>query len=93
MVALQFASMKIPTWIQKYKVKKSGRRPDPRQADSQKQANMMTNMFFIMIVFMGWMLPTSMTVYWIASSLVSIGQTLITQSVLGKKSKNELRVK
>jgi membrane protein insertase Oxa1/YidC/SpoIIIJ len=39
------------------------------------------------------MLPTSMTVYWIASSLVSIGQTLITQSVLGKKSKNELRVK
>ena len=93
MVALQFASMKIPTWIQKYKVKKSGRRPDPRQADSQKQANMMTNMFFIMIVFMGWMLPTSMTVYWIASSLVSIGQTLITQYVLGKKSKNELRVK
>ena len=93
MVALQFASMKIPTWIQKYKVKKSGRRPDPRQADSQKQANMMTNMFFVMIAFMGWMLPTSMTVYWIASSIVSIGQTLITQSLLGKKSKDELRVK
>ena len=93
MVAMQFASMKIPTWIQKYKVKKSGRRPDPRQADSQKQANMMTNVFFVMIIFMGWMLPTSMTVYWIASSIVSIAQTLITQSVLGKKSKQELMKK
>ena len=46
-----------------------------------------------MIVIMGFMLPTSMTVYWIASSLVSIAQTLITQTVLGKKSKKELQVK
>lgn len=93
MVAMQFASMKIPTWMQKYKQKKSGRRPDPRQADSQKQANMMTNMFFVMIIFMGWMLPTSMTVYWIASSLVSLAQTFITQTMLGKKSKQELMKK
>ena len=85
MVAMQFASMKIPTWMQKYKTKKSGRRPDPRQSDSQKQANMMTNIFFVMIVFMGWMLPTSMTVYWIASSVVSLVQTIITQTMLGKK--------
>ena len=50
----------------------------------------MTTVFFVMIIFMGWMLPTSMTVYWIASSLVSIIQTLITQNILGKKSKHEL---
>jgi YidC/Oxa1 family membrane protein insertase len=93
MVAMQFASMKIPTWMQKYKTKKSGRRPDPRQSDSQKQANMMTNIFFVMIVFMGWMLPTSMTVYWIASSVVSLVQTIITQTMLGKKSKQELMKK
>jgi YidC/Oxa1 family membrane protein insertase len=93
MVAMQFASMKIPTWMQKYKTKKSGRRPDPRQSDSQKQANMMTNIFFVMIVFMGWMLPTSMTVYWIASSVVSLVQTIVTQTMLGKKSKQELMKK
>lgn len=93
MVAMQFASMKIPTWMQKYKAKKSGRRPDPRQSDSQKQANMMTNIFFVMIIFMGWMLPTSMTVYWIASSIVSLVQTFVTQYMLGKKSKQELMKK
>ena len=50
-------------------------------------------MFFIMIVFMGWMLPTSMTVYWIASSVVSLVQTIVTQTMLGKKSKQELMKK
>ena len=50
----------------------------------------MTTVFFVMIVFMGWMLPTSMTVYWIASSLVSVAQTLISQKLLGNKSKKDL---
>ena len=93
MVAFQYASMKLPQWMQAYKNKKSGRRPDPRIAQTQKQTNTMTTVFFVMIVIMGFMLPTSMTVYWIASSLVSIAQTLITQTVLGKKSKKELQVK
>ena len=93
MVAFQFASMKLPQWIQKYKTKKSGRRPDPRLAQTQKQTNTMTTIFFGMIVFMGFMLPTAMTVYWIASSLVSIAQTGITQYVLGKKPKHELQAK
>lgn len=88
MVGLQFVSMKLPQWMQKRKNK--DRRPDPRIAQTQKQTNTMTTVFFVMIVIMGWMLPTSMTVYWIASSLVSVVQTLITQNILGKKSKKDL---
>ena len=42
---------------------------------------------------MGFMLPTAMTVYWIASSLVSIAQTLITQKIMGKMTKKDLQVK
>ncbi len=93
MVATQYASMKLPQWIQKKKLKDSNRRPDPRIAQTQKQTNTMTTVFFVMIVIMGWMLPTSMTVYWIASSLVSVGQTLISQKVLGSKPKKELMKK
>lgn len=93
MTALQFASMKLPQWIQKYKNKKSGRRPDPRISQTQKQTNTMTTVFFVMIIVMGFMLPTAMTVYWIASSLVSVIQTIITQKILGKKSKKDLQVK
>ena len=93
MVAFQYASMKLPQWIQKWKQIKSGRRPDPRIAQTQKQTNTMTTVFFVMIVVMGFMLPTSMTVYWIASSLVSIAQTLITQKIMGKMTKKDLQVK
>ena len=91
MVAIQYVSMKLPQWIQKYKNK--DRRPDPRIEQAQKQTNTMTTVFFVMIIFMGWMLPTSMTVYWIASSLVSVGQTLISQKLMGNKSKKDLVVK
>jgi len=93
MVAFQYASMKLPQWIQKYKLKKSGRRPDPRIAQTQKQTNIMTTVFFVMIVVMGFMLPTAMTVYWIASSLVSVAQTLISQKLMGKMTKKDLQVK
>lgn len=91
MVATQYVSMKLPQWLQKFKNKE--RRPDPRIEQTQKQTNTMTTVFFVMIVFMGWMLPTSMTVYWIASSIVSVAQTLISQKILGSKSKQELMKK
>lgn len=91
MVGIQYVSMKLPQWIQKYKNK--DRRPDPRIEQAQKQTNTMTTVFFVMIIFMGWMLPTSMTVYWIASSLVSVGQTLISNKLMGNKSKKDLVVK
>ena len=90
MVAFQYASMKLPQWIQKYRANKSGRRPDPRVSQTQKQTNTMTTVFFVMIVVMGFMLPTSMTVYWIASSLVSVAQTLISQKLMGKMTKKDL---
>lgn len=91
MVGIQYVSMKLPQWIQKYKNK--DRRPDPRIEQAQKQTNTMTTVFFVMIIFMGWMLPTSMTVYWIASSLVSVGQTLISQKLMGNKTKKDFVVK
>ena len=87
MVALQYVSMKLPQWMKKKKNK--DRRPDPRIAETQKQTQIMTTVFFVMIVIMGWMLPTSMTVYWIASSLVSVIQTLITHNMLSKKTKKD----
>ncbi len=79
MVGSQYISMKIATWISKKKMQDSHRPVDPRL--QKNPANTMTYVFMIMIVVIGWVLPISMTVYWIASSLFTIVQTYAMRNV------------
>lgn len=79
MIGAQYVSMKIATWITNKKMKESHRQIDPRL--QKNPANTMTYVFMVMIVVVGWVLPISMTVYWIASSLFTILQALALRNV------------
>ncbi len=54
---------------------------------SGKQMRMMTWIMLIFTIVMGFMLPSAMGVYWLIGGLISMVQTLITQSLLAKKKK------
>lgn len=82
MIGSQFVSMKIATWLSAKKTKQSHREVDPRL--KKNPANTMTYVFMIMIVVIGWALPISMTVYWIASSLFTIAQALALRNITSK---------
>ena len=47
----------------------------------------------IFIIIMGFSLPVAMAIYWFASSLIGIAQTLIMQTLLGKHTNNKKNVK
>lgn len=86
MAVLQFLTMRLPQWL--------GKRNQPeylRNAAKGSQAagqqNMMSYFFLIMIIVISWMLPLAMSIYWIASSLYSVFQTLIMHKYTGKMRK------
>jgi membrane protein insertase Oxa1/YidC/SpoIIIJ len=61
----QFVAMKLPQWLQKNDLKKVGRTMKNPAADSQqKQMQMMSNIMLIMIIVMGFSLPSAMGIYW-----------------------------
>ena len=66
--------MKLPQII-------SRRRMSKEQRDQQKQAGkqmgMVSNIMMIMILVMGFTMPVMMSIYWIASALVGLFQSLI----------------
>ena len=81
MFGFQFLTMKLPKWMNKTTKKD----PEYKQKELKKKAKetgamkpeMMTYMMLIMIVFAGWVLPLALSIYWIASSLFSIFQTVL----------------
>lgn len=86
----QFVSMKMPMWINKDKDKKVVKTQANPAADSQqKQMKMMSNIMLIMVIFMGFSLPSAMGIYWFFGALISIAQTLITRAVMKKKGGNK----
>lgn len=74
MAASQILSMKMPNLLNRkrmtYETKKA-----------QKQTSMMTNIFMIMILVMGFMMPATMSIYWIASALVQVLQNVIMHHI------------
>jgi len=80
----QFLTMKLPQWLNKKKVPTYKKKNEGNQMMGQGQ--MMTYFMLIMVVFIGWMLPCAMSVYWLASSLFSIVQTFLLD-YLKKKEK------
>ena len=82
----QFVAMKIPTWLQKKDLKKVNKTMKNPAADSQqKQMQLMSNVMLIMIIVMGFSLPSAMGIYWFIGALISISQTFITRKVMGHK--------
>ncbi|MDR0831789.1 MAG: membrane protein insertase YidC [Bacillales bacterium] len=88
MAISQFISMKIPQWIQKKKEKTKHRFQDPR-VKKNNQMQYITYIFLAMIIIMGWMMPAAMTVYWIAGSMVSIGQAYLMDYITERNKRKK----
>ena len=56
---------------------------------SQKQMKWVSIFMLVFTIIMGFMLPSAMGVYWLIGGLISMIQTLITQLVISKKSKEK----
>ena len=87
MIATQYLSMKVPTWIANKKTRKHGNPNVKNPQDSTQQ--IMTWVMLVMIVFVGWMLPIAMTIYWVSSSLFSILQSILMQNIKSTPKKNK----
>lgn len=86
MTAAQFIAMKLPMWFQKAAQKKVAHTVKSSAAQqSQSQANMVSNVMFIMIIVMGFSLPSAMGIYWFIGALISLAQTLLTRRLIGGK--------
>jgi membrane protein insertase Oxa1/YidC/SpoIIIJ len=70
-------------WMQKKASKSVGTTVKSNAAQaSQSQANMISNVMFIMIIVMGFSLPSAMGVYWFIGALISLAQTLLTRRMM-----------
>ena len=58
---------------------------NPAADQQQKTMKWMQIFMMIMIIVMGFTLPSGMGVYWLVGGLVSMLQTVITQSIMRKK--------
>ena len=89
MAGAQAVSMLLPQWMQKARAKKVAKTGKNPAADSQNnKMKWFTYIMLAMIIFMGFSLVSAMGVYWFVGALISIGQTLIMQSIAAKRKKN-----
>jgi len=80
MACAQFTTMKLPMWLSKKNLKVY-----QREKANNSQMNGMSYFFLIMIVVLALSLPIAMSIYWIASSIFAIFQTLLLNGKKGKK--------
>ena len=88
MAGVQIMAMMLPRIIAKKKSKnvtKMGK--NPAANDANKQGRMMMIIMLIFTIFMGFMLPAAMGIYWLIGGLMSMLQTLISQVVLANKKR------
>ena len=90
MAAAQVLAMLLPQWIQKQKRKKvASLGKNPAQQDQQSKMKMFTYVMMAMIIFMGFMLPAAMGVYWFVGAIFSLCQTLIIEKINDVRSKKK----
>lgn len=88
MTASQIISSQLGRWLQAKETKKVSKMSKNPAADAQnKQMKIMSWMMTIMIVIMGFSLPSGMGIYWLIGALISMVQTVITQKVMKRKKK------
>ena len=86
MAASQAVAMLLPQWMQKARAKKVAKLgKNPAQKSQNNKMKWFTYIMLAMIIFMGFSLVSAMGVYWFVGALISIGQTLIMQSITARK--------
>lgn len=86
MAASQILSMKLPQILNSKRMSKEAKQ-------QQKQTSMMTNMMMIMILVMGFMMPATMSIYWVASAVVGMIQSIIMHKVNNGSKNGRYKVK
>ncbi len=88
MALFQIGAMMIPQWINKRRLKSIPKTSaNPAQDKNGSSMKMMSWFMVIFTVIMGFALPAAMGLYWAISALISLAQTLITQSIMARKNK------
>ena len=88
MSASQILSMFVPQWMNKSRIKTVGKTKNSASADQTNKTMKYTQIFMtVMIIIMGFNLPSAMGVYWFAGALFSIAQSVIMHFVFINKSK------
>ena len=87
----QIAAMKIPQYLQKKKQEQQQKLvKNPTAEQQQKTMSMVNNVMLIMIIVMGFSLPVSMCIYWFITSLISLGQSFLTQKIIAKTNNKKV---
>ena len=86
MAASQILSMKLPQIMNRKRMSKQAK-------EQQKQTSMMTNVMMIMILVMGFMMPVTMSIYWIASAGVGMLQSVIMHKINNGSKNGKYKVK
>ena len=86
MAASQILSMKLPQILNRKRMSREAKQ-------QQKQTNMMSNVMMIMILVMGFMMPITMSIYWIASAIVGVAQSLIMHRINNGNKNGKYKVK
>jgi YidC/Oxa1 family membrane protein insertase len=86
MAASQVLSMKLPQILNRKRMTREAKQ-------QQKQTSMMTNMMMIMILVMGFMMPATMSIYWVASAVVGMIQSIIMHKVNNGSKNGKYKVK
>ena len=79
MIGSQFLAMKLPMWVNR---KKRNANMDEKAKKANAQQQNIVYIMMLTIVFVGWLLPVAMSVYWIASSAFIVLQTLATRKLM-----------
>ena len=86
MAASQIVSMKLPQIMNRSRMSREAKQ-------QQKQTNMMSNIMMIMILVMGFMMPVTMSIYWIASALVGVIQSVVMHHINNGNKNGKYKVK
>lgn len=75
LAAVQWISMKLPTYLARKDLKERER----RAAEANDKSSQMMNIMFVMIIVMSINMPAAMSFYWIVSGAVQMLQTVFIQ--------------
>lgn len=84
MIIAQLGSMKLPQLLSDYKAKKEAEKHHRKYVKTPPPGGNMMYMMMVVILVLAISWPAAMTIYWIISSAVMIGKTLLVQFVFMK---------
>lgn len=88
MSAAQIFAMLVPQWLTKARTKNVSKTAKNPTLDQQNKTMKITQWIMtIMVIFMGFSLPSALGVYWLAGALFSILQSVVMHFVFMRKSK------